>query len=93
VHFSQIEQNVDVIGDPADDDKRGIKAPNHCSQIGVDTGLDLVVEKGPPILRAENQVCVHFREGLRHRRFPEIGYQGEGEYGLWPKKRCMGMVK
>ena len=58
MHFTHVEQNVNVIDDSADNDIGRVHAPNNCCQISVYARSDFCVEKRFPILRAKNQMRV-----------------------------------
>jgi hypothetical protein len=65
-HLPDVEEDVNVIGNAPDDNPRGIQVSDDRRQVGMDSWSNLVVQKGLPVLSAEDQVRVQLRERLRH---------------------------
>jgi len=64
--FAHVKQDVNVIGNAANDDPRGIEIADGCCNLSVHACLDSVVEKGLTILGAEDQMCGELRQRLGH---------------------------
>ena len=78
---AHIEQDMHVIVDAANDDKRRSHVAHNGRKISMNSVTNVVLQEWKSILRTEDQVSVELRYRLWHRVVSEVIF----EYGRGPK--------